>query len=111
MRLAPLPRKIRTMKAEPTKIRPRRVRYFAAGLLAAIPFGVTLFILIFLKNLFASVGRSLIQICSEIFERFAERPAPELNGWVLDVVAVALVVVSIYFLGVITTNLFGKRLF
>jgi uncharacterized membrane protein len=81
------------------------------GLLAVIPFGVTLFILIFLKNLFSSIGRFLIQIGGEIYEKSSGKPAPEWNGWLLDLVAVVLVVAAIYGLGVITANLVGKRLF
>ena len=90
---------------------PRRRRYFVTGLLAVIPFGVTLFILTFLKNLFASIGRFLLQIGGGIFEKISGKPAPEWNGWLLDVVAVALVIGAIYALGVVTANLIGKRLF
>ena len=65
------------------------------GLLAVIPFGVTLFILIFLKNLFSSIGRFLIQIGGEIYEKSSGKPAPEWNGWLLDLVAVVVVVAAV----------------
>lgn len=86
-------------------------RYFLAGLLSVIPLGVTLFILMFLKNLLASIGRGPVDAGLRLIsEKWAPDSELVVQNWMVDALAVIVVIVGIYFLGVMVSNFVGRQL-
>lgn len=87
-------------------------RYFVTGLLAIIPLWITWLILTFLFNTLSGVGTPLVRLLG----RFVTPWFPELARSVQSevsqsIVAVILVLVSLFLLGWVTTNVVGRRLF
>lgn len=88
-------------------------RYFLTGLLTVAPLGVTIFILVFLKNLLAKVGRPLVDAGLELMEVEYDIDPSWLTDreWIVDGLEVVVVIVGIFFIGVIVSNIVGKQLF
>ena len=83
-----------------------------AGILVAIPLVVTWFVLQFLFNLAARVGRPWVEF---VVQEFVSPARPEIGGFlsqdaVTNIVAVLSVVVFLFLLGVFTRQVIGRRL-
>ncbi|MEM7012833.1 MAG: DUF502 domain-containing protein [Verrucomicrobiota bacterium] len=88
-------------------------RYFLTGLLAVIPLGVTAFILYFLTTSLAKIGRPLVGKGFKLLEEeYGVNPGwLREEAWIADGLAVIVVIVGIFFIGVIVSNIVGRQLF
>ncbi len=87
-------------------------RYVVAGLLAIIPLWITWLVLTFLFNTLSGVGKPLVRLLagfvSSWFPELAQSIQSETSQ---SIVAVILVLLSLFLLGWVTTNVVGRRLF
>ncbi len=103
-----------------TRAKPKRVRYFVAGIFTVIPLGVTVIVLYYLVKGLSAIGQwpaLFVQTqLAKLFgvdlhvgkpERFLDILATE---WFRDIIAVLLVIALIYTTGAMTTNFIGRRL-
>jgi uncharacterized membrane protein len=87
-------------------------RYFLTGLVSIIPLWITWLVLTFLFGLLSGIGTPLVKWLAKLVEpRF-----PEIGGLLeseaaQSVVAVLLVIGSLFLLGWFTTNVIGRSLF
>jgi uncharacterized membrane protein len=87
-------------------------RYFITGLLSIIPLWITWLVLSFLFNMLSGIGSPLVKwLGKEAAPRFPEVAEMLKSEMTLSLVAVVLVVASLFLLGWFTTNFIGRRLF
>ncbi|MEM8954645.1 MAG: DUF502 domain-containing protein [Verrucomicrobiota bacterium] len=88
-----------------------RRRYFLAGLVTVIPLGVTLFVLIYLVKLLALIGKYPAHfLASSLKGLFPDAASVLESGWFINSVAVLMVVLLVYFIGMMTTNFLGRQI-
>lgn len=90
-------------------------RYFVAGLITIIPLGVTVMVLTFLVNLLTRFGKLPATWLSELLqERLVDRSSWAArilqNDVFINIFSVIIVIVLVYFLGVMTSNILGRWL-
>ena len=86
-------------------------RYFLAGLLAIIPLWLTWLIVAFLFKTFSAIGKPLVTwLASLAHTRYPQIETLITNSIFQAVVSFLVVVIFLYFLGVLTTNLIGRRI-
>jgi len=87
-------------------------RYFLTGLISIIPLWITWLILSFLFGMLSGIGTPLVTWIANLvgpgFPRLAESLESETT---LSIIAVILVIVSLFVLGWFTTNVIGRSLF
>jgi uncharacterized membrane protein len=88
-----------------------RARYFVTGLLTVIPLAVTGFIFVWLVRLLSAIGRVPAAQLKEAVRRWMDLDAAFLSSaWFTDLVSVVVVLVSIYFLGMMMSNFLGRKI-
>lgn len=92
-------------------------RYFIAGLLTVIPLGVTVFVLYYLVKFLGAIGKYPVFLMTKSL-READRAEwqssliefLDKSPWVYDTLGFILVLLLIYFVGIMTSNFIGKQL-
>lgn len=93
------------------RVRHKRTRYFLAGLLTVIPLGVTLLILTWLFRLLSALGKPVAEfVAGSIKKTFPSAAEVLEHPWFISTMSVVLVVVVIYFTGMMTSNLVGRQM-
>ncbi|MEM7143765.1 MAG: DUF502 domain-containing protein [Verrucomicrobiota bacterium] len=88
----------------------KRRRYFLAGLVTVIPLGVTLFVLVYLVKLLALIGKYPANFLASSLKGLFPDAADVLgSAWFINSVAVLMVVLLVYFIGMMTTNFLGRQ--
>lgn len=87
-------------------------RYFITGLISIIPLWITWLVLSFLFNMLSGIGSPLVKwLGRHAAPRFPEVAEMLESEMTLSIVAVVLVVASLFLLGWFTTNFIGRRIF
>ncbi len=90
---------------------PGRTRIFLTGLLTVIPLGVTVFVLVYLVKLLSAIGKYPTLRLKEFVGSYTDLDAKFLSSpWFIDSISVLLVLILIYFLGIMTNNFLGRRI-
>jgi uncharacterized membrane protein len=88
----------------------KKTRYFLTGLITVIPLGVTLFVLIYLVKLLALVGKYPANFLASSLKKWIPDAAGVVEStWFLNSVAVLMVVLLVYFVGMMTSNFLGRQ--
>ena len=88
----------------------KKTRYFVTGLITVIPLGVTLFVLVYLVKLLAMVGKYPANFLASSLKKWFPDAAGVLeSAWFLNSVAVLMVVLLVYFVGMMTSNFLGRQ--
>ncbi|MFT5470078.1 MAG: putative membrane protein [Verrucomicrobiales bacterium] len=90
---------------------PKRSRYLITGLLVIIPIGVTLWVLRFLFDFLVGVGTKPLEAGKKLLAENWEINPPWLDlYWINNILAVILVIVSVYTVGVLVRGYVGKKI-